>query len=196
MIGHHHYLLIFIHLHPIFYDVTLQENAGEQQETSENNYIAVCAKAKLYSSVTDDNMPLDSQMYEKTVRFYDAITLIIKDEAKNVFLETSPHPVLVKSTRECYELTNQQQSSPPLILLTLKRKENEQTNHKIQDAILFPAVAYLELATAACHQLLSSKDDQKQPTISFEDVKFVKALILNKHKLIEVFTLIIMPIRQ
>ncbi|CAF4302109.1 unnamed protein product, partial [Adineta steineri] len=41
------------------------------------------------------------------------------------FLEISPHPVLATSIRECYELTNQQQSSP-LILLTLKRKEDEQ----------------------------------------------------------------------
>ncbi|CAF3640107.1 unnamed protein product, partial [Adineta steineri] len=39
-------------------------------------------------------------------------------------LEISPHPVLGTSIRECYELTNQQQS--PLILPTLKRKENEQ----------------------------------------------------------------------
>ncbi|CAF1521973.1 unnamed protein product, partial [Rotaria sordida] len=32
--------------------------------------------------------------------------------------------------------------------------------YKIQDAIVFPAVAYLEFATAACHQLLSWKDDE------------------------------------
>ncbi|CAF4008963.1 unnamed protein product [Adineta steineri] len=48
------------------------------------------------------------------------------DEAANVFLEISPCPVLATSIRKCYELTNQQQSSPPLILPTLKRKENEQ----------------------------------------------------------------------
>ncbi|CAF4424658.1 unnamed protein product, partial [Adineta steineri] len=48
------------------------------------------------------------------------------DEAANVFLEISPHPVLATSIRECCKLTNQQQSSPPLILLTLKRKEDEQ----------------------------------------------------------------------
>ncbi|CAF0965574.1 unnamed protein product [Adineta steineri] len=202
----------------------------------------ICAKAKPYSSVIgeqmNDNIPVD-------------------DESANVFLETSPHPVLATSIRECYELTNQQQSSP-IILLTLKRKENEQTilltslaqlttsshvwkqyfhirqilpscwyeskdssiqrsanristhplfgirqlndqtNHKIQDAILFPAVAYLELATAACHQLLSSKkdDQEQQPTLIFEDVNFIKALILNEHKLIEVFTQIIMPMRE
>ncbi|CAF1193556.1 unnamed protein product [Adineta steineri] len=146
--------------------------------------------------------------------------LIVKYEAGNVFLEISSHPVLAASIRECYELTNQQQS-PPLILPTLKRKENEQItlfstknyeeyfndsplykfhlanristhplldnrqlteqtsatwkslinfnlpqhfffkDYKIQDAILFLAVAYLELAAAACQQFLSSsKDDQ------------------------------------
>ncbi|CAF0798886.1 unnamed protein product [Adineta steineri] len=195
------------------------------------------------------------------------IQLIVKYKTANVFLEISPHLVLGTSIRECYELTNQQQSSPPLILPTLKRKENEQItfltkyfdnfslykfhlspcwyeskdssiqrlanristhpslgirqlneqtsatwkslininlqqdaflrDHKIQDAILFPAVAYLELATAACHQLLSSKeDDQQQLTLIFEDVKFVKALILNKHVLVEVFIQIIMPMRE
>ncbi|CAF1414820.1 unnamed protein product [Adineta steineri] len=66
-------------------------------------------------------------------------------------------------------------------------------DHKIQEAILFSAVAYLELATAACHQLLSSKDDEQQATIIFEDVKFVKVLILNEHELVEVFTQISMP---
>ncbi|CAF4283178.1 unnamed protein product, partial [Adineta steineri] len=68
--------------------------------------------------------------------------------------------------------------------------------HKIQDAILFPAVAYLELATAACQQLLSSKDDQQQPIIIFEDINFIKALILNEHELMEVFTQIIIPMRK
>ncbi|CAF4145235.1 unnamed protein product, partial [Adineta steineri] len=207
----------------------------------------ICAKAKLYSSVigeqVNDNMPVDAHYWwsnvRQAVRFYDAIAAIIKDEAANVFLEISPHPVLATSIRECYELTNQQQSSSPLIRPTLKRKENKQItlltslaqlttssqvwqqyfhtrqilpmknheeyfdnfplykfhlsscwyeskdssiqrlanristhpllgirqfndqtnatwkNHKSQDAILFPAVAYLELATAACQQLLS-----------------------------------------
>ncbi|CAF1259436.1 unnamed protein product [Adineta steineri] len=264
----------------------------------------ICAKAKLYSSVIgeqmNDNIPVDGQYWwsnvRQPVRFYDAIVAIIKDEAANVFLEISPHPVLAKSIRECYELTNQQQSSSPLILPTLKRKENKQItlltslaqltissqvwqryfhtrqilllknheeyfdnfplykfhlsscwyeskdssiqrlanripthpllhirqlndqtsatwkslininlaqhsflkDHKIQDAILFPAVVYLELATAACQQLLSSKEDdrEQQPTIIFEDIKFVKVLILNEHELVEVFTQIIMPMRE
>ncbi|CAF4335485.1 unnamed protein product, partial [Adineta steineri] len=69
--------------------------------------------------------------------------------------------------------------------------------HKIQDVILFPAVVYLELATAACHQLLSSKeDDQQQLTLIFEDINFIKALILNRHELMEVFIQIIMPMRE
>ncbi|CAF0892028.1 unnamed protein product [Adineta steineri] len=210
----------------------------------------------------NDSIPVDGQYWwsnvRQAVRFYDAIAAIIKDEVANVFLEISPHPVLGTSIRECYELTKQQQQSSPLILPTLKRKEdeqiilltslaqlttsshvwkqyfhirqilpscwyeskdssiqrsanristhplfgirqlNDQTNHKIQDAILFPAVAYLELATAACHQLLSSKkdDQEQQPTLIFEDVNFIKALILNEHKLIEVFTQIIMPMRE
>ncbi|CAF1443138.1 unnamed protein product [Adineta steineri] len=123
------------------------------------------------------------------------------------FLKFHYIPFLATSTRECYKSTNQQQSSP-LILPTLKRKENEQITlltslaqlttssqvwqqyfhtrqillaknyeeyfdnfplykyhftsyHKIQDAIVFSADSYLELATAACQQLLSSsKDDE------------------------------------
>ncbi|CAF1589050.1 unnamed protein product, partial [Adineta steineri] len=260
-------------------------------------------KAKLYSSVIgeqmNDNIPVDGQYWwsnvRQAVRFYDAIAAIIKDETANVFLEISPHPVLGTSIRECYELTKQQQQSSPLILPTLKRKEdeqitlltslaqlttsshvwqqyfhtrqilplknheeyfdnfplykfhlsscwyvskgssiqrltnriqthpllsnhqlNEQTSatwkslininlpqhsflkdHKIQDAILFPVVAYLELATAACQQLLPPKeDDQQQLTLIFEDVNYNKALILNEHELMEVFAQIIMPMSK
>ncbi|CAF1570348.1 unnamed protein product, partial [Adineta steineri] len=260
----------------------------------------ICAKAKPYSSVIgeqmNDNIPVNGQYWwsnvRQAVRFYDAIAAIIKDETANVFLEISPHPVLATSIRECYELTKQQQQSLPLILPTLKQKENEQItlltslaqlttsshvwqqyfhthqilpvknheeyfdnfplykfhlsscwyeskdlsiqrlanristhplfgirqlneqtsatwkslisidssqhaflkDHKIQDAILFPAIAYLELATTACQQLLPPKeDDQQQLTLIFEDVNFNKALILNEHELMEVFIQIIMP---
>ncbi|CAF1059333.1 unnamed protein product [Adineta steineri] len=281
---------------------SLKDIRGFPIQDQKQIFDPICAQAKLYSSVIgeqmNDNIPADGQYWwsnvRQAVRFYDAIAAIIKDEVANVFLEISPHPVLATSIRECYELTNQQQQSP-LILPTLKRKENEQItlltslaqlttsshvwqqyfhtrqilpmknheeyfdnfplykfhlspcwyeskdssiqrlanripthpllgirqlndqtsatwkglininlpqhaflkDHKIQDAILFPAVAYLELATAACHQLLSSKeDDQQQPTIIFEDVNFIKALILNEHELVEVFTQIIMPMRE
>ncbi|CAF1440079.1 unnamed protein product [Adineta steineri] len=71
----------------------------------------IYAQAKLYSSVIgkqmNDNIPVD-------------------DEAANVFIEILLHPVLATSIRECYELTNQQQQSSPIILLTLKRKQNKQ----------------------------------------------------------------------
>ncbi|CAF1195248.1 unnamed protein product [Adineta steineri] len=247
---------------------SLKDIRGLPIQDQKQIFDPICAKAKLYSSVIgeqmNDNIPVNGQYWwsnvRQAMRFYDAIAAIIKDEAANVFLEISPHPVLGTSIRECYELTKQQQQSLPLILPTLKRKEdeqitlltslalfttsshvwqqyfhtrqilpvknheeyfdnfpsykfhlspcwyeskdssiqrlanhisthpllgirqlNEQTNHKIQDAILFPAVVYLELATAACQQLLSSKeDDQQQSTSIFEDVKFVKALILNE----------------
>ncbi|CAF1453353.1 unnamed protein product, partial [Adineta steineri] len=284
---------------------SLKDIRGLPIQDQKQIFDPVCAKAKLYSSVIgeqmNDNIPVDGKYWwsnvRQAVRFYDAITAIIKDEAANVFIELSPHPVLTTSIRECYELTNQQQQSP-LILPTLKRKENEQItlltslvqlttsshvwqqyfhtrqilpmknheeyfdnfplykfhlsscwyeskdsaiqrlanripthpllgirqlvdqtsatwkslininlpqhsflkDHKIQDAILFPAVAYLELATAACQQLLSSKEDdqqqERQPTIIFEDINFIKALVLNEHELIEVFTQVIMPMRE
>ncbi|CAF4102257.1 unnamed protein product, partial [Adineta steineri] len=282
---------------------SLKDIRGLPIQDQKQIFNPICAKAKLYSSVIgeqmNDDIPVNGQYWwsnvRQAVRFYDAIAAIIQDEVANVFLEISPHPVLGTSIRECYELTNQQQS--PLILPTLKRKENEQItlltslaqlttssphvwqqyfhtrqilpmknheeyfdhfplykfhlspcwyeskdssiqrlanripthpllgirqlndqtsatwkslininlpqhaflkDHKIQDAILFPAVAYLELATAACQQLLSSKEDdqQQQPTIIFEDINFIKALILNEHELVEVFTQIIMPMRE
>ncbi|CAF0924887.1 unnamed protein product, partial [Adineta steineri] len=53
----------------------------------------------------NDNIPVDGQYWwsnvRQAVRFYDAIAAIIKDEAANVFLEISPHPVLATSIREC-----------------------------------------------------------------------------------------------
>ncbi|CAF4271248.1 unnamed protein product, partial [Adineta steineri] len=68
----------------------------------------------------------EEEVENKLLKGIEHLACIAVDEAANVFLEISPHPVLATSIRECYELTNQQQSSPPLILPTLKRKENEQ----------------------------------------------------------------------
>ncbi|CAF1077194.1 unnamed protein product [Adineta steineri] len=99
----------------------------------------ICAKAKLYSSVIgeqmNDDIPVDAA--------------IIKDEAANVFLEISPPPVLATSIRECYELTNQRQSSP-LILPTLKRKENEQIT-------LLTSLAQLTTSSQVCPCWYASK---------------------------------------
>ncbi|CAF4015291.1 unnamed protein product, partial [Adineta steineri] len=256
-----------------------------------------CAEAHLYSSVTgnklSDQIPVDAHYWwsnvRQCVRFHDAMVSIQQHDAPTVFLELSPHPVLATSIRECYESANSQ----PLILPTLKRKENEQItlltslaqlttspyvweqyfhtrdimpmidneqlfddfplyafdlsscwyeskdsvitrlanripihpllgvrqltgqtsatwkslininlpqyaylkDHKIQDTILFPAVAYLELVSAACQQLFLSSDN-KQTSIVLKQIKFVKALGLSEHELTEVFTQIVIPVRE
>ncbi|UJR12906.1 hypothetical protein I4U23_017080 [Adineta vaga] len=257
-----------------------------------------CAQARLYSSVIggelSDEMPVDAHYWwtnvRETVRFCDAMTSIAQNDDATIFLEISPHPVLATSIRECYESTNQQ----PLILPTLKRKENEQitlltslaqlitssdmwkqyfhmryilpskedaaffddfplytfnltpcwyeskdaaikrlanripthpllgvrqltgqTNatwrslininlpkyiflkdHKIQDTILYPAVALLEMVTAGCRQLFLSSDNNKQSLIILEESKFVKPLLLSEHELTEVFTQIMKSTRE
>ncbi|UJR06874.1 hypothetical protein I4U23_011163 [Adineta vaga] len=277
---------------------SLKDIRGLPLQDAQQIFDPKCAQAHLYSSVIgnklSDDIPVDAHYWwtnvRHCVRFRDAIASIIKDDAADIFFEISPHPVLATSIRECYESSNHRQ---PLILPTLKRKENEQItlltsiaqltastdmwqkyfdtrnilatkenelllddfplytfdlsscwyeskdsvmkrlanripthpllgvrqltgqttatwkslininlpqytylkDHKIQDSILFPAVAYLELATAACRQLLSSVDD-KQPTIIFENIKFSKALVLSEHELTEVFTQIIMPMQE
>ncbi|CAF1008153.1 unnamed protein product [Adineta steineri] len=256
-----------------------------------------CAEAHLYSSVTgnklSDQIPVDAHYWwsnvRQCVRFRDAMVSIQQHDAPTVFLELSPHPVLATSIRECYESANSQ----PLILPTLKRKENEQItlltslaqlttspyvweqyfhtrdiipivdneqifddfplyafdlsscwyeskdsvikrlanripihpllgvrqltgqtsatwksliniklpqyaylkDHKIQDTILFPAAAYLELVTAAYHQLFLSSD-KEQSSIVLKEIKFVKPLGLNEHELTEVFTQIAIPVRE
>ncbi|CAF0952788.1 unnamed protein product, partial [Adineta steineri] len=256
-----------------------------------------CAEAHLYSSVTgnklNDQIPVDARYWwsnvRQCVRFRDAMASMQQHDAPTVFLELSPHPVLATSIQECYESTNYQ----PLILPTLKRKENEQITlltslaqlttsshvlqqyfqtrdiapmidseqlfddfplytfdlsscwyeskdsvmtrlanripihpllgvrqltgqtsatwkslininlpqyaylkeHRIQDTILFPAVAYLELVTAAHRQLFLSSDN-KQTSIVLKQIKFVKALGLSEHELTEVFTQIVIPVRE
>ncbi|CAF3866320.1 unnamed protein product [Adineta steineri] len=75
------------------------------------------------------------------------------------------------------------------------RQLTGQTNHKIQDTILFPAVAYLELVTPACHQLFLPSDN-KRSSIVLKQIKFVKALGLSEHEVTEVFTQIVIPIRE
>ncbi|CAF4135304.1 unnamed protein product, partial [Adineta steineri] len=134
----------------------------------------ICAKAKLYSSV---------------------IAAIIKDEAANVFLEISPHSVLATSIRECYELTNQQQSLP-LILLTLKRKENEQIT-------LLTSLAQLTTSSHVWQQYFHTRQilpmkNHEEYFDNFSSYKFhlSSSLAFNEHELIEVFTQIIMPMRE
>ncbi|CAF1036440.1 unnamed protein product [Adineta steineri] len=276
---------------------SLKDIQGLPLKDSQQMFNLKCAKANLYSSVTgsklSDQVPVNAHYWwsnvRQCVRFHDAMVSIQQHDAPTVFLELSPHPVLATSIGECYESTNSQ----PLILPTLKRKENEQItlltslaqlttsshvwhqyfqtrnitsmidneqlfddfplytfdlsscwyeskesvmtrlanripihpllgvrqltgqtsamwkslininlpqyaylkDHKIQDAIIFPAVAYLELVTAAYHQLFLSSDS-KQSSLVLKQIKFVKALSLNEHELTEVFTQIVIPVRQ
>ncbi|CAF0776234.1 unnamed protein product [Adineta steineri] len=249
-----------------------------------------CADARLYSSVVggelNNEMPVNAHYWwtnvRQVVRFRDAIVSITQNDDATIFLELSPHPVLATSIQECYQSINQK----PLILPTLKRKENEQItiltslaqltispdiwqqyfhtrnilssnkdeaffddfplyafdlsscwyeskesvmkrlanriqthpllgvrqltgqttatwrslininlpqyaylkDHKIQDAILFPAAAQLEIVTAGYRQLCLPFDNKEQPLIILEEIKFVKALVLTQHELTEVFT--------
>ncbi|CAF1195338.1 unnamed protein product [Adineta steineri] len=276
---------------------SLSDIQGLPLKNSEQVFNLKCAEANLYSSVTgnklSDQIPVDAHYWwsnvRQCVRFRDAVASIQQHDAPTVFLELSPHPVLATSIGECYQSTNSQ----PLILPTLKRKENEQItlltslaqlttssyvwqqyfqtrdilpmidneqlfddfplyafdlspcwyeskdsvitrlanripihpllgvrqltgqtsatwkslininlpqyaylkDHKIQDTILFPAVAYLELVTAAYHQLFQALDN-KQSSLVLKQIKFVKALSLNEHELTELFTQIVISVRQ
>ncbi|CAF0931497.1 unnamed protein product [Adineta steineri] len=276
---------------------SLQDIQGLPLKDSQLMFNLKCAEANLYSSVTgnklSDQIPVDAHYWwsnvRQCVRFHDAMASIQQHDAPSVFLELSPHPILATSIRECYQSTNNQ----PLILPTLKRKENEQItlltslaqlttsshvwqqyfqtrdilpiidneqlfdnfplyafdlsscwyeskdsvitclanripihpllgvrqrtgqtsatwkslininlpqyaylkDHRIQGAVLFPVVAYLELVTAAYHQLFLSSDN-KQSSLVLKEIKFVKALSLNEHELKEVFTQILIPVRQ
>ncbi|CAF1428556.1 unnamed protein product, partial [Adineta steineri] len=276
---------------------SLKDIQGLPLKDSQLMFNLKCAEANLYSSVTgnklSDQIPVDAHYWwlnvRQCVRFHDAMVSIQQHDAPTVFLELSPHPVLATSIQECYQSINNQ----PLILPTLKRKENEQItlltslaqlttsshvwqqyfqtrdilptvdseqlfddfplytfdlsscwyeskdsvitrlanripihpllgvrqltgqtsatwkslininlpqyaylkDHKIQNAILFPAVAYLELVTAACHQLFLSSDN-KQSSLVLKQIKFVRALTLSEHELTEVFTQIVIPVRE
>ncbi|CAF3482496.1 unnamed protein product [Rotaria sp. Silwood1] len=279
---------------------TLADIRGLPLENTQEMFDVRCAQARLYSPVTggriEDKTPLDSHHWwsnvRQCVRFGDAIQAIIQDGVVDTFLELSPHPVLATSIQECCEKTSTFQ---PLILPTLKRKEDEQktlltsiaqlsyspdvwksflasryvqpaedlehlfdnfplyafnltpcwyeskesalerlayrlplhpllgvrqwtnhtsaiwkslinlnlpeyaylSQHKMQDAILLPAAGFLEMALAACRQLLPVvNDDETPPPIAFEQVEFIKALVLTENELTEVITQIVMPMRE
>ncbi|CAF0906474.1 unnamed protein product [Adineta steineri] len=112
--------------------VLMSEEEVENKLLKGIEHLACIAVVNSPRSITinGDEKTIDEIQQGLSISYPDVfkarLPAIIKDEAANVFLEISPHPVLATSIRECYELTNQQQSSPPLILPTLKRKENEQ----------------------------------------------------------------------
>ncbi|CAF1300733.1 unnamed protein product [Adineta steineri] len=161
---------------------------------------SIYTQAKLYSSVTDDkindNISVDSQIKEnEQITLLPSIAqLTTLSQAWQQYLHTRQISPL-KNHEEYFDnfpsykfhLANRISTHPLLAI----RQFNDQTNatwkslininlpqhsflkhHKIQDTILFPAVAYLELATAAYQQLLFQKeDDQQQPRIIFEDIE-------------------------
>ncbi|CAF3958453.1 unnamed protein product, partial [Rotaria sordida] len=279
---------------------TLDDIRGLLLENTQEMFDVRCAQVPLYSPVTgdriDDKTPLDAHHWwsniRQCVRFGDTIQAIIQDGVIDAFLELSPHPVLATSIHECCEKTSTFQ---PLILPTLKRKEDDQktlltsiaqlsyspdvwkhflasrcvqpskdvehlfdsfplyafnltpcwyeskesaierlayrlpshpllgvrqwaqhtsaiwkslinlnlpeyaylSQHKMQDAILLPAAGFLEMALAACRQLLPvANNDETPPPIAFEQVEFIKALVLNEHELTEVIIQIVMPMRE
>ncbi|CAF1168806.1 unnamed protein product [Adineta ricciae] len=279
---------------------TLQHIRGLPLQDKQMMFNINCAHVPFYSCVTgrliDDNTPLDAEYWwsnvRQCIRFRDAIQTINNHGLIDTFLEISPHPVLGTSIRECYEKTT---STYPLILPTLKRKEDEQitlltsiaqlshsldvwhhylssrsiqangnmqhlfdtfplyafnltpcwyeskesaierrayripqhpllgvrqwsghtsstwrslininlpehaylTQHKIRNSILLPATAFVEMALAACYQLLQvTASDDVPPPIAFENIEFIKVLSLSTHELTEVITQVVMPMRE
>ncbi|UJR11979.1 hypothetical protein I4U23_016157 [Adineta vaga] len=279
---------------------TLSDIQGLPLQDTQQMFDASFVHIPIYSSVIgrriDDSTPLDAHHWwsnvRQCVRFGDAIQSIIGDQMVDAFLELSPHPVLATSIRECYDKAA---TIHPIILPTLKRKEDEQTTlltsiaqlshasdvwkhylasrsilasinhedvfdtfplyafnttpcwyeskesaierrahrfpchpllgvrqwsdhtlatwkslininlpkhayliqHKIQDAIVLPATAFLEIALAACRELLPiATEDEIPPPIAFENIEFVKALVLTEYELTEVITQVVMPMRE
>ncbi|CAF3339351.1 unnamed protein product, partial [Rotaria sp. Silwood2] len=279
---------------------TLGYIRGFPLENTQEMFNVRCAQVPLYSSVTggriDDKTPLNAHHWwsnvRQCVRFGDAIAAIVQDGVVDAFLELSPHPVLGTSIHECYEKASTIQ---PVILPTLKRKEDEQktlltsiaqlsysldvwkpylesrcvqpnkdvehlfdnfplyafnltpcwyeskesaierlayrlplhpllgvrqwtdhtsaiwkslinlnlpehaylSQHKMQDDILLPATGFLEMALAACRQLLPmTNNDETPPPIAFRQIEFIKALALTERELTEVITQIVMPMRE
>ncbi|CAF1493623.1 unnamed protein product [Adineta ricciae] len=112
---------------------SLANIGGKSLSKKEDLFNETCSKAHLFSTVTGkcaDNLHFTNQYWWKnlrdTVRFKEAILAILNDHSimMDVFLEISPHPVLVTSIQECFTLLNL--NTFPLTLYSLKRKENEQ----------------------------------------------------------------------
>ncbi|CAF1090251.1 unnamed protein product [Adineta steineri] len=143
---------------------------------------SICAKPKLYSSIIgdkmNDNIPVDSQIL---------LQLTTSSQVWQQYFHT--RQILPMKNHEEYF------DDFPLYKFHLSSCWYESKDPSIQRlANRIPTHPLLGI-----RQLNDrTKDDQqqKQPTIIFEDVKFVKVLILNEHELVEVFTQISMPLRE
>ncbi|CAF0818008.1 unnamed protein product [Didymodactylos carnosus] len=114
-----------------------------------------CSRATIYSTVTgccinDGKCAFNGDYWWQNVRhaveFNKTIRAMMNDfksDQIRIFLEMSPHPVLASSLQECFQSLPVQQQ--PLILHSLKRKENEQQT----------------LLTSLCHLLPNSIDLKK-----------------------------------
>ncbi|CAF4205444.1 unnamed protein product [Rotaria sp. Silwood2] len=101
----------------------------------------ICSNAILYSTVTgtrSDTCVLNGEYWWKNIRnpvlFDNAIQSILYDMTRSngipIFIEISPHPVLSAAIPDCFNHFNRSQVlssfQSPLIIHSLKRKENEQ----------------------------------------------------------------------
>ncbi|CAF1246238.1 unnamed protein product [Adineta steineri] len=112
----------------------------------------LCSNAILYSTVTGTRMngtSLDGEYWWKNVRnpvlFNDAIQSILSDMTQSkgipIFIEISAHPVLSATIPECFQQFSQSHSllsnQTPIVLHSLKRKQNEQQTMLSSLCLLF-----------------------------------------------------------
>ncbi|UJR34435.1 hypothetical protein I4U23_021842 [Adineta vaga] len=119
-------------------------------------------------------------------------------ESKNSVLDRRAHRLSEHPLLGVRQLTQEHTSAVWRSLINLQLPQYQYLrDHKIQDAILFPATGFIELAIAACHELIPRVGDEPLQPLAFEQVEYLKALHLTENELTEVFTEIIgVPIRE
>ncbi|CAF1134744.1 unnamed protein product [Rotaria sordida] len=112
-----------------------------QGDGHNSEFDEICSNAILYSTVTgtrSDQSILNGEYWWKNVRnpvlFDAAMQSILAEQTRSngipVFIEISPHPVLSAAIPECFQYFQKSQTLSsiqlPLIIHSLRRKENEQ----------------------------------------------------------------------
>lgn len=118
-------------------------------------------------------------------------------ESKDSAMERLAHRLPVHPLLGVRQWTQQTSATwKSLINLNLTKHAYLQ-HHKIHGTIMFPAAGFLELALAACRQLLPQPNENEPLLpVAFEQVEFVNALILTEQEHTEVFTQIVMPMQE